>query len=157
MARTLAAIGQTFPPVAVLALSVPLLGYGAAPTLAALAIYAALPVLEATLAGLANVPTDARDAARGLGFSPKRVLWLVELPLAFPIILAGLRNATIIGIGTATIGSTVGALSLGSPIIEGLSTSNTAFVVEGAVVVALLAVAVDRWFDALEACLPIRR
>lgn len=150
LARTVGTIGQTFPPVAVLALAVPLLGYGAAPTLAALAIYAALPVLEATLSGLASVPTDARDAANGLGFPAWKTLWIVDLPLAWPILLTGLRNATIINIGTATIGSSVGALSLGSPILEGLSASNPAYVVEGAVVVALLAMTIDRWFDVLE-------
>jgi osmoprotectant transport system permease protein len=150
LARTVGTIGQTFPPVAVLALAVPLLGYGAAPTLAALAIYAVLPVLEATLSGLAAVPNDARDAAKGLGFPAWKMLWTIELPLAWPILLTGLRNATIINIGTATIGSSVGALSLGSPILEGLSASNPAYVIEGAIVVAVLAITIDRWFDVLE-------
>ncbi len=147
LARTVGAIGQTFPPVAVLALAVPLLGYGAAPTLAALVIYASLPILEATLSGLAAVPADVRQVAEGLGFPPGRVLRRIELPLAAPLILVGLRNATIINIGTATIGSSVGALSLGSPILEGLSASNPAYVLEGALCVALMAVTVDRWFD----------
>ena len=150
LARTLGTVGQTFPPVAVLALAVPLLGYGAAPTLAALTIYAALPILEATLSGLGAVPSDARDAAEGLGFPAWRRLCAIELPLAWPIMLTGLRNATIINIGTATIGSSVGALSLGSPILEGLSASNPAYVIEGAVVVALLAITIDRWFDVLD-------
>jgi len=146
----LAAAGQTFPPVAVLALAVPLLGYGAAPALAALGLYAILPILEATLSGLHNAPAAARDAAAGIGFSPSGLLWRIELPLATPFILAGLRNAVIINIGTATIGSSVGALSLGSPILEGLSASNPAYVIEGALIVALLAVTVDRGFAALE-------
>jgi osmoprotectant transport system permease protein len=150
LARTVGTLGQTFPPVAVLALAVPLLGYGAAPTLAALTIYAALPILEATLSGLGAVPSAARDAAEGLGFPAWRRLWAVELPLAWPIMLTGLRNATIINIGTATIGSSVGALSLGSPILEGLSASNPAYVIEGAVLVALLAMTIDRWFDVLD-------
>ncbi|WP_158807140.1 ABC transporter permease [Beijerinckia sp. L45] len=155
LARTVGTIGQTFPPVAVLALAVPLLGYGSAPTLAALSIYAALPVLEATLSGLGAVPADARDAAKGLGFSAWTMLWVIELPLAWPLMLTGLRNATIINVGTATIGSSVGALSLGSPILEGLSASNPAFVIEGAVVVALLAITIDRWFDVLEDMTPV--
>lgn len=150
LASTITTIGQTFPPVAVLALVVPLLGYGAAPTLAALVLYAVLPILEATLAGLGSVPAAARDAAVGLGFPAWRRLAMVEIPLAAPVILAGLRNATIINIGTATIGSSVGALSLGSPILEGLSASNPAYVIEGALIVALLAIATDRWFDVLE-------
>jgi osmoprotectant transport system permease protein len=146
MVSAIAAVGQTFPPVAVLALSIPLLGYGAAPTLAALTLYAILPVLEATITGLYAAPRAACDAARGIGFASSDLLWRIELPLAFPFILAGLRNAVIINIGTSTIGSTVGALSLGSPIIEGLSASNPAYVIEGAIIVALLAVLTDRGF-----------
>ncbi|MGO9673544.1 MAG: ABC transporter permease [Methylocella sp.] len=149
----IAAVGQTFPPVAVLALAVPLLGYGAAPALAALSLYAILPILDGALSGLNNVPVAARDSAVGLGFAPFGLLWRIELPLAAPFILAGLRNAVIINIGTATIGSSVGALSLGSPILEGLSASNPAYVIEGALIVALLAVTVDRGFSALESAL----
>jgi osmoprotectant transport system permease protein len=145
-----AAAGQTFPPVAVLALAVPLLGYGAGPALAALTLYAILPVLDGALSGLHGVPESARDSAAGTGFSPLGLLWRIELPLAAPFILAGLRNAVIINIGTATIGSTVGALSLGSPILEGLSASNPAYVLQGGLIVALLAVTVDQGFAGLE-------
>jgi osmoprotectant transport system permease protein len=150
LAGALAAIGQTFPPVAVLALAIPLLGYGAAPALVALVLYSTLPILEATIAGLHAVPRAPRDAALGLGFSPMGLLWRIDLPLAAPFIFAGLRNATIINIGTATISSSAGALSLGSPIIEGLSASNPAYVIQGAIVVSLLAVVVDRAFETLE-------
>lgn len=144
------AVGQTFPPVAVLALAIPMLGYGAAPTILALTLYAILPILEGTITGLHAVPAPARDAAIGMGFSNFDLLWRIDVPLAAPFILAGLHNAVIINIGTATIGSSIGALSLGSPILEGLSASNPAYVVQGALLVALLAVVTDRWFDALE-------
>ena len=150
MAGASAAIGQTVPPVAVLALAIPTLGYGAAPAVAALCLYAIFPIVEATVTGLHAVPASVRDAAMGMGFSPSDVLWRIELPLAFPFILGGLRNAVIINIGTAAIGSAAGALSLGSPIIEGLSASNPAYVLEGAAIVALLAMAVDRGFAWLE-------
>jgi len=150
LAGALAAVGQTFPPVAILALAIPLLGYGAAPTLAALVLYSILPILEATIAGLYAVPKAAREAGMGLGFSPSQLLWLVELPLAAPFIFAGLRNAVIINIGTATIGSSVGALSLGSPILEGLSASNPAYILQGACVVSLLAVVADHAFEKIE-------
>lgn len=153
LASALAAIGQTFPPVAVLALAIPLLGYGAAPALLALVLYSTLPILEAAIAGFYAAPAAVRDAALGLGFSPRGLLWRVELPLAAPFIFAGLRNAVIINIGTATIGSSVGALSLGSPIIEGLSASNPAYVIQGAIVVSLLAIIADRGFEALERAL----
>lgn len=146
LAQAAGAAGQTFPPVAVLAVAVPLAGYGPLPAFIALALYGLLPVLETTLAGLRSVPADALDAADATGFAPAERLWLVELPLAAPTILSGVRTATVIGIGTATIGSTVGALTLGSPIIEGLSASNPAYVVQGAVLVGLLALFVDALF-----------
>ncbi len=146
----LAAIGQTFPPVAVLALVVPMLGYGAGPTILALTLYSVLPILEGTITGLRAVPAAAMDAATGMGFSARNRLLAVEIPLARPFILSGLRTAVIINVGTAAIGSSIGALSLGSPILEGLSASNPAYVLQGALIVALLAVVVDRWFDRLE-------
>jgi osmoprotectant transport system permease protein len=149
MANSLAAIGQTFPPVAVLALSVPLLGYGAAPTLVALTLYGILPILENTITGLDSVPVAARDAAIGMGFSPWRLLTRVELPLALPLIVAGLRTSVVINIGTATVGASIGALSLGSPIIEGLSAANIAYVIQGASVVAVLAILADNLFGLL--------
>ncbi len=150
MVSALAAVGQTFPPAAVLALAVPALGYGEAPTLLALFIYSILPVLEATISGLYAVPADIREAADGVGFSASAKLWRIELPLAAPYIIAGIRTSTIIAIGTATIGSTIGALSLGSPIVEGLAAENTAYVMQGAILVALFAILTDRGFEWLE-------
>jgi osmoprotectant transport system permease protein len=150
MVSAIAAIGQTFPPVAVLALMIPVLGYGAAPTVLALCLYAIFPIVEATVTGIRAVSISVREAAMGMGFAPSETLWQIELPLAFPFILAGLRNAVIINIGTAAIGSAAGALSLGSPIIEGLSASNPAYVLEGAAIVALLATVADRCFAWVE-------
>lgn len=150
---TLTAVGQTFPPTAVLALAVPAIGYGGAPTVIALIIYGLLPVVSATIAGLGSVPVATLQAADGLGLSPGGRLAKVEMPLAAPVILAGVRTSVILNIGTATIGSTVGALTLGSPIIEGLSGSNPAYVIQGAILVGLFAVATDLWFDELERAL----
>lgn len=143
------AVGQTFPPVAVLALAVPAVGYGPLPTLIALACYGVLPVVETTAAGLRALPPALKEAADGAGFGPVGRLFRIELPLAFPVMLAGIRTAVIINIGTATIGSTVGAVSLGSPIIEGLSGSNPAYVVQGAILVGLLAITTDLGFERL--------
>lgn len=152
--ETLTSIAQTFPPVAVLALAVPSMGYGAAPTLLALILYGLLPVTSAALAGLRGIPPAIIEAADGSGFSTISRLWKIELPIAAPVILSGVRTSTIIGIGTATIGSTVGALTLGSPIIDGLSGENTAFVIQGTVLVALFAITVDMLFGELARCLP---
>jgi osmoprotectant transport system permease protein len=142
IARSIVNIGQTFPPVAVLALAVPAVGFGVKPVLIALVLYGLLPVFESTIAGLHDIPAATLDAARGMGMSARERLFAVELPLAFPVILNGIRLAVVINLGTATIGSTVAAKGLGDIIIAGLQTSNTAFVLQGGIVVALLAVAV---------------
>lgn len=149
MMQTLASAGQTFPPVAVLALAVPVVGFGELPALIALALYGLLPVLQATLAGLAAVPQAALESARAMGMTPWQVLRQVEMPLAWPVWLAGVRTSVIINIGTAAIASTVGAKTLGSPIIVGLSGFNTAYVLQGALLVGLLAMATDMAFERL--------
>lgn len=147
--ETVVSVGQTFPPVAVLAIAVPLTGFGEMPALIALSLYGVLPVLQGTLAGIESVPAPTLEAAEGLGIYPWQRLWGVELPLAAPVILAGVRTSVIINIGTAAIASTVGAKTLGLPIIVGLSGFNTAYVLQGAVMVGLLAVAVDLAFEKL--------
>jgi len=136
----IAKIGQSFPPAAVLAVMVPVLGFGALPTLVALFAYGLLPVVENMQAGLRGVPASVREAATAIGFSPRRTLLLVELPLAWPQGLAGIRTAAVVGLGTATVGSTVGALTLGTPIIDGLVANKPGFVLQGAIPLALLAV-----------------
>jgi osmoprotectant transport system permease protein len=153
VARSIANIGQTFPPVAVLALAVPAVGFGLKPVLIALVLYGLLPVFESTLAGLDDVPRDAVDAARGMGMNGWQQLTSVELPLALPVILNGVRLAAVINLGTATIGSTVAARGLGDVIVAGLQTANTAFVLQGAMIVGLLAVVVSDWIGVAGAVL----
>ena len=147
--ETIVAMGQTIPPVAVLAIAAPLIGFGETPALIALALYGLLPVVQQTLAGLGSVPEDVLDAATGLGMTPAQRLWQVEWPLAWPVTLSGVRTSVIINIGTAAVASTVGSRTLGSPIIVGLSGFNTACVLQGAVLVGLLAVVVDLGFERL--------
>jgi osmoprotectant transport system permease protein len=140
LSRTISNIGQTFPPVAVLALAVPAVGFGVMPTMIALVLYGLLPIFENTITGLQQLPPTTLEAADGVGMGSWRKLALVELPLALPVILAGVRLSVVINLGTATIGSTVAAKGLGEVIIAGLQTSNTAFILQGGVIVALLAV-----------------
>lgn len=147
--ETVVAMGQTVPPVAVLAVAAPLIGFGETPALIALALYGLLPVVQQTLAGLSSVSPGVLEAATGLGMTPTQRLWRVEWPLAWPVILSGVRTSVVINIGTAAIASTVGAKTLGSPIIIGLSGFNTAYVLQGAVLVGLLAVVVDLGFERL--------
>lgn len=144
------AIGQTFPPAAVLALAVPAMGYGAGPTAIALALYGLFPVLRNAIAGLEGVPPAVREAAEGLGFGRWRRLLQVELPLAAPTIMAGVRVSVIVNIGTATIGSTVGALTLGTPIIGGLVSEKLGYVVQGTIVVGLFAIFTDLLLESAE-------
>lgn len=136
-------------PVAVLAIAVPVMGFGQQPAIIALILYGVLPVLQGTLAGLAAVPASVLSVAEGMGMSRGQRLRKVELPLAAPVIIAGIRTSVIINIGTATIASTVGANTLGTPIIIGLSGFNTAYIVQGALLVALAAIVVDRAFERL--------
>src|SRR5690606_14601767 len=134
LSRSLVNIGQTFPPVAVLALAVPVFGFGTWPTLIALFLYALLPIFENTLTALTTLPRDVIEAARGAGMSGFQKLMQVELPLSVPLILAGVRIAVVISLATATIGSTVAASTLGEVIIAGLLSNNTAFVLQGGLV-----------------------
>lgn len=149
LVETITAAGQTFPPVAVLAIAVPVMGFGQQPAIIALVLYGLLPILQGTLAGIGAVPEATREIAFGAGMSRWQVLHKVELPLAAPVILAGIRTSVIINIGTATIASTVGVNTLGSPIIIGLSGFNTAYVIQGAILVALAAIVTDRLFERL--------
>jgi osmoprotectant transport system permease protein len=152
----LAAMGQTFPPAAVLALAVPALGFGFAPTIVALFLYGILPVLRNTMSGLAGLPREVLEAALGMGMGRARILFTIELPLASPVILAGLRSSVLVNIGTAAVGATIGAGGLGSPIISGLVTQNPSFLAEGALTVGLLALTVDALFAAAALRLPGR-
>lgn len=140
----LTSFGQTFPPVAVLALAVPMLGFGLLPTVVALFLYGLLPIVRNTIAGLRAVPSDVLDAAYGMGMSRMQALVRVEIPLAARVILAGVRISVIINIGTAMIGAVIGAGGLGSPIIAGLVQDNLAFIIEGAVPAAILAILADQ-------------
>ena len=146
----LTSFGQTFPPVAVLALAVPALGFGILPTVIALFLYGLLPVVRNTTSGLGDVPPPMLDAAYGMGMSRSQALWRVELPLAAPAILAGIRISVIINIGTAMIGAVIGAGGLGAPITAGLAQNNVAFIIEGALPAAMMAVIVDRLLGNIE-------
>jgi osmoprotectant transport system permease protein len=153
LASNLLSIGQTFPPVAVLALALPYFGFGLRPTLIALVAYGLLPVVRNTVAGLEAVPLALKEAARGMGMGPLRLLLTVELPLAVRVILAGVRISVIYTIGTATVAPLIGAGGLGVPIIAGLAVSNLALVIQGAVPVALLALLTDFALGRLELAL----
>ncbi|MBK1622865.1 ABC transporter permease [Afifella marina] len=140
LSRAIVNIGQTFPPVAVLALAVPVVGFGTWPTLIALFLYGLLPIFENTLAGLTGLQPAVAEAAKGTGMTGRQRLFQVELPLALPVILEGVRISLVIALSTATIGSTVAAKGLGEVIIAGLNSNNLAFVLQGGLLTGALAV-----------------
>ncbi|WP_299232486.1 ABC transporter permease [uncultured Halomonas sp.] len=144
-----ASMGQTFPPVAVLALAVPVLGFGTWPIIVALLLYGLLPIVRNTLAGLEGLDPGVEEAARGMGMGAAQRLWQVELPLAAPVILAGIRTSVTVNIATAALGATVGASNLGAPIIAGIVNGNTAYILQGALLIGLLALTVDSFFARL--------
>ncbi len=145
-----ASMGQTFPPIAVLALSVPLLGFGTLPTILALTLYGLLPIVRNTLAGIQGVNPAVLESAKGMGMSSIQVLWRVELPLSSTVILSGIRTSITINIATAAIGSTIGASTLGDPVISGLVNGNTAYVIQGAILIGLLALTTDSFLERLQ-------
>jgi osmoprotectant transport system permease protein len=146
----LISLGQTFPPIAVLALVVPVFGFGLVPAVIALFLYGLLPVVRNTIAGLKSVPFGVVDTAYGLGMSRSQTLIRVEIPLSARVILAGVRTSVIINVGTAMIGAVIGAGGLGSPIIAGLVQFNVAYVIEGAVPAAFLAILLDQLLSSVE-------
>ncbi|PKR89319.1 ABC transporter [Pleomorphomonas diazotrophica] len=147
LSRAVVNIGQTFPPVAVLALSVPAMGFGEAPTRTALFLYGLLPIFENTLTGLSTLPPAVVETASAMGMTGRQRLLKVELPLALPLIVEGIRLSAVIGLATATIGSTVAAKGLGEVIIAGLLSNNLAFIVQGGVITGILAVLISDGFQ----------
>jgi len=134
---------QTIPSIALLAFMIPLLGIGMVPALVALFLYSLFPVLRNTFTGVRDADPVAVDAARALGMTPAQVLRHVRLPLAAPVIMAGIRTAAVINIGTATLAAFIGAGGLGDPIVSGLALSDVRMILSGAIPAALLALLAD--------------
>lgn len=146
----LANFGQVFPPIAVLTLAVPLLGYGFEPTVFALTLYGVLPVLQNTIEGLRAVPDSVLESARAMGMTPRQSLWRAELPVAAPVIFAGVRVSVVVNVATATIGAAIGAGGLGAPIISGLANFDPAVTLQGGLLAAGLALILDALLGATE-------
>lgn len=168
-----ASIIQTVPGLALLALFYPLLlgiagvterlfgaefsAFGFLPSVLALSLYSMLPVLRNSLTGILGIDPALIQAARGVGMTPRQSLFLVELPLAMPVIMAGIRTSAVWVIGTATLSTPIGQTSLGNYIFAGLQTQNWVFVLFGCFAAALLALAVDQFLAMMERGLAARR
>lgn len=149
---TLVGIIQTIPSVAILALIVALLGgqIGVVPAIIALTLYCMLPIVRNTVTGLESVAVDVIEAARGIGMSPMQILVSVKLPLALPVIIAGIRTAAVWTVGMATLSTLVGATSFGNFIFTGLQTRNLVAVTVGSVAAAAMAIGLDLFIGGIQ-------
>ena len=143
-------VGQAIPSLALLGLMLPLLGIGFTPALVAIGVRALLPILLNTYAGLLSVPQHIIEAARGMGMTDAQILWRVELRLASPVIVAGIRTALVVSIGVATLAAYIGAGGLGDLIFQGIAMVDTPLLLAGAIPAAALAFAADGVFGLLE-------
>jgi osmoprotectant transport system permease protein len=144
---------QTIPSLALLGFLIPVLGIGFVPALLALFLYSLLPLIRNTYTGILGVDKTYIEVAKGIGLTPFQILVKIELPLALPIILAGLRTAAVIVIGTTTLAALIGAGGLGDPIFRGVATVNSKLILLGAIPSALLAIVVDKLINASEKAL----
>lgn len=146
----IANLGQTIPSLAVLALAMGFLGIGLKAAIVALYIYSLLPILQNTIAGLDSVRPEMKDAAKGMGLTPAQVLFKIELPAAASSIIAGIRTAVVLNIGTAALAYLIGGGGLGVWIFTGIQLFDNQTLISGAVPVTLLAVLVDLLFRGIE-------
>jgi osmoprotectant transport system permease protein len=148
-----AGIFYTIPSVALFAILIPLLGLGVKPTIFALVLYSQLALIRNTAVGINEVDAALLQAAQGMGMTNAQRFWRVEVPLAIPVIFAGVRIATVMAIGLASIAAYIGAGGLGVLIFQGISTGNTDQVLTGAVAVSILALLADAILSNLQRAL----
>ncbi len=146
----IANIFQTIPSLALFGLIIPLLGIGYTPSVFVLFLYALLPIIKNTFIGINSVDEAIIDAGRGMGMTSNQILTKIEIPLALPVIMGGIRISTVINIGTATIAALIGAGGLGEMIFKGISMANNNMVLAGAVPTALLAISIDKLMGLFE-------
>lgn len=152
----LAGIMMTIPSIALFGLLIPIFGIGDPPVVVALVLYSQLPIIRNTYVGISQVDPAAVEAGRGLGMSRWQRLRRVQLPIALPVIMAGVRNAVVILIGIAAIGAYIGAGGLGGPIFNGITDANTPQIVVATVFLSALALSVDYLLGVVEQLLRIR-
>ncbi len=146
----IASLIQTVPSIALLGLMIPLFGIGVTPAIVALFLYALLPILRNTYTGIKEVDPSLIEAAVGMGMTGRQLLLFVQLPLAVPVIMAGIRTATVISVGIATLAAPIGAGGLGDQIFQGIATVNNNLIFAGALPAALLALVLDAMLGLFE-------
>ncbi len=147
----------TIPTLALFGIMLPLIGIGFVPAIVAVVLYSLLPIVQNTFTGLSAVAPEVREAAVGVGMGPAARLWKVELPLALPVIFAGIRVAVVNAVGMMTLASLIGAGGLGDLVFRGISTLSWALVLSGSLPVLLLAVLADFGLRAVELRLASRQ
>jgi osmoprotectant transport system permease protein len=143
-------IGQTIPSLAILGLVIPFLGIGLKPAVFALVLRGVLPIINNTYSGIINVDRSLIEAGRGIGMKDRQMLTLVELPLSFPVIMAGIRTATVLSISIATLAALIGAGGLGDLIFQGIVMADTNLLLAGSIPTAILAIGADMLLGVVE-------
>jgi len=146
----LSGLMQTIPSIALLALMIPLLGVGQKPAIVALFLYSLLPIARSTITAMHAIPAGYRQVAAAMAMTRLQELRYVLMPLAMPHVLAGIRTAAVICIGTATLAAFIGAGGLGDPIVTGLALNDSRLILQGAVLAAGLAILTELLFTAIE-------
>lgn len=135
---------QGVPSLAVIAIFLPIMGVGFKPSIVALTLYGLLPIVRNTIAGINSVDHDVLEAAKGMGMDKKLILRKVELPLALPVIIAGIQTSAVLTVGTATIAVLIGGGGLGNLVFRGITTFNPALILTGSLMTALIAIILDQ-------------
>ncbi|PSL46955.1 osmoprotectant transport system permease protein [Salsuginibacillus halophilus] len=143
-------LGQTIPSIAILALAMGFLGIGIQAAILALYVYSLLPILQNTIAGLKSVDPAAKDAAAGMGMTPTQILFKIELPMAASSMIAGIRTAIVLNIGTTALAYLIGGGGLGVWIFTGIQLFDNTYLISGAVPVTILAITVDQLFRVMQ-------
>lgn len=140
----IANVMMTIPSLALFSILIPLMGIGKAPAITGLVLYTQLPIIRNVYTGIVNIDPSIIEAATGMGLSGRKIMWNIKLPLAFPVIMAGIRTAVVMGIGIGAIASYIGAGGLGDFIFQGINRSNDKMIIIGAVMVSLITIVTDK-------------
>lgn len=140
----IANVMMTIPSLALFSILIPIMGIGKAPAITGLVLYTQLPIIRNVYTGIMNIDPSIIEAATGMGLSGRKIMWNIKLPLAFPVIMAGIRTAVVMGIGIGAIASYIGAGGLGDFIFQGINRSNEKMIIIGAVMVSLITIVTDK-------------
>ncbi len=140
----IANILMTIPSLALFSILIPIMGIGRAPAIAGLVLYTQLPIIRNVYTGIVNIEPSIIEAAKGMGLTKTKIMFKIKLPLAFPVIMAGIRTSAVMGIGIGAIAAYIGAGGLGEYIFQGINRGNDRMIIIGAVMVSVITIIIDR-------------